>query len=44
MLNIFEFIERWGDYGTPIAMILIIHYQASQRSKASAAVQEGQAA
>ena len=44
MLNIFEFIERWGDYGTPIAMILIIHYQASQRSKASAAVQESQAA
>ncbi len=43
-LNIFEFIERWGDYGTPIALILIIHYQASKGSKESGAVPEGQTA
>ena len=27
MLNIFEFIERAGDYGIPVAMIMIIHTQ-----------------
>lgn len=42
LINIFEFIERWGDYGTPIALILIIHYQASQQSKATEAVPGGQ--
>ncbi len=27
ILNIFEFIERFGDYGLPIALIMIINYQ-----------------
>ena len=31
LLNVFEFIERWGDYGIPLAMILIINYQRSQK-------------
>lgn len=30
LINIFEFIERWGDYGVPIALILIINYQSRQ--------------
>jgi hypothetical protein len=34
LLNIFEFIERWGDYGIPVAMIMIINYQKSQRNAA----------
>ncbi len=44
LLNIFEFIERWGDYGTPIALILIIHYQTSQQYKATAEVPADQTA
>ncbi len=44
LINIFEFIERWGDYGTPIALILIIHYQASQQSKEVEPAPDGQAA
>ncbi len=42
LINIFEFIERWGDYGVPVALILIINYQAKQ--KASGAAVESQAA
>jgi hypothetical protein len=43
-LNVFEFIERWGDYGVPVALIMIIHYKAAQAKGASTAVPEGQAA
>lgn len=42
IINIFEFIERWGDYGVPIALILIINYQTKQ--SATKAVPEAQAA
>ena len=41
IINIFEFIERWGDYGVPIALILIINYQT--RQSATKAVPEAQA-
>jgi len=30
MANIFEWIERWGDYGIPIALLYIDHFRASQ--------------
>lgn len=35
LLNIFEFIERAGDYGIPLAMILIINYRKSLQSPPS---------
>lgn len=44
LLNAFEFIERWGDYGVPVAMIMIIHYQASQAKAGPTPSTEGQAA
>jgi hypothetical protein len=44
IINIFEFIERWGDYGVPVALILIINYQKSQAKTTSTEIPEGQAA
>lgn len=35
MLNIFEFLERFGDYGIPVAMIMIIHTQKALKNKAA---------
>ena len=29
VVNIFEWIERWGDYGIPLAMLYIISYRKS---------------
>jgi hypothetical protein len=31
IINIFEWIERWGDYGIPLAMIYIVSYRVAQR-------------
>jgi hypothetical protein len=33
LLNIFEFIERFGDYAIPVAMIMIIHTQRALKQK-----------
>ena len=33
-LNLLEFIERAGDYGVPVAMILILNYRANTRPSA----------
>ena len=30
IVNIFEWIERWGDYGIPLAMLYILSYRAKQ--------------
>jgi len=27
IVNIFEWIERWGDYGIPLAMLYILSYR-----------------
>ena len=29
VVNIFEWIERWGDYGIPLVMIYILSYRKS---------------
>ena len=34
IINIFEWIERWGDYGIPVAMLYILSYkQAKNQTK-----------
>ena len=33
ILNIFEWVERWGDYGIPAAMLLILSYRKATQSK-----------
>ena len=30
IINIFEWIERWGDYGIPLAMIYILSYRKAK--------------
>jgi hypothetical protein len=30
VINIFEWIERWGDYGIPLAMIYILSYRKAK--------------
>ena len=30
VVNVFEWIERWGDYGIPLAMLYILSYRASR--------------
>jgi len=30
-INIFEWIERWGDYGIPVAMLFIINYRIAKK-------------
>ena len=32
IVNIFEWIERWGDYGIPVAMLYILSYRKSKNS------------
>ena len=32
IVNIFEWIERWGDYGIPLAMIYILRYKQARAS------------
>ena len=32
IVNIFEWIERWGDYGIPLAMIYILNYKQANAS------------
>jgi uncharacterized membrane protein YphA (DoxX/SURF4 family) len=34
LINSFEFVERAGDYGVPLAMILILNYRRSPRATA----------
>ena len=31
-INIFEWIERWGDYGIPVAMLYIINYRIAAKN------------
>jgi hypothetical protein len=33
IINIFEWIERWGDYGLPLAMLYILSYRNTNKSK-----------
>ena len=33
IVNIFEWIERWGDYGIPLAMLYVLSYK--RKTKAS---------
>ena len=30
IINIFEWIERWGDYGIPVAMLYILSYKQAK--------------
>ena len=30
--NIFEWIERWGDYGVPLAMVYILSYRKAKKA------------
>jgi len=30
IVNIFEWIERWGDYGIPLAMLYILSYRGAK--------------
>ncbi|MEM9081853.1 MAG: hypothetical protein AAGC74_14310 [Verrucomicrobiota bacterium] len=39
-LNIFEWIERWGDYGLPLAMLFIIAWKKSNEASATPPVKE----
>ena len=32
IINIFEWIERWGDYGVPVAMLFIIGYRVAKEN------------
>ena len=34
VINIFEWIERWGDYGIPLAMLYILSYRKASSAKA----------
>lgn len=33
IVNIFEWIERWGDYGVPLAMLYILSYRKAKKVK-----------
>ena len=33
IVNIFEWIERWGDYGLPLVMLYILSYRNSIKAK-----------
>jgi hypothetical protein len=32
IVNIFEWIERWGDYGIPLAMLYIISFRKAKQA------------
>jgi hypothetical protein len=32
IVNIFEWIERWGDYGVPLAMVYILSYRKAKKA------------
>ena len=32
IVNIFEWIERWGDYGIPVAMLYILSYRQAKKA------------
>jgi hypothetical protein len=32
IVNIFEWIERWGDYGVPLAMLYILSYRKAKKA------------
>ena len=34
IVNIFEWIERWGDYGVPVVMLYIIGYRIARKQQA----------